>query len=302
MNLEYLNTFITVVKIRSFSKAAKKLYISQPAISAQIQKLEQELGIRLINRGKSGITMTSAGRILYHFAEYVFHEQSILLRDLYQLREETIGELNIITSPVTGEFVLPSILSEFKENYPLVGVNVIISDSFKVTEEVINGTFDIGLCSIKTESKELEFLKIAEDDIVLIVYPGHPLSSRKEVSPEELSGESLILRDQIGKKAGDTYLLTKAGFDFNQCKLKLIMGTIMGVVLSVEARAGIAFLPYMTVKRSEALGLIKVIKVKGLAVKREFFFVYRKGREVSRISEEFKSFIKIKSSTAYSST
>jgi DNA-binding transcriptional LysR family regulator len=292
MNLEYLNTFINVIKIGSFSEAARRLYISQPAISAQIQKLEQELGVRLINRGKSGISMTRAGEILYRFAENVYDERSIMLRELDQLREETTGELIITTSPVLGEFILPGIISEFREDYSLVVVNLLISDSLKVIEEVKNGIYEIGFCSIKTESQELEFFKIAEDNIVLIVYPGHLFSSRKEISLDELRGESLILRDAAGKKAGDTYLLMQAGLDLNQCKLKLIMGTIMGVITSVEARVGIAFLPFSSVKQAESLGLVKVIKVKGNTLKREYYCVYRKEKVVSRIADKFIEYIR----------
>jgi DNA-binding transcriptional LysR family regulator len=296
MNMNYLDTFIDVVKIGSISDAAKKLYISQPAISAQIKKMEQELGIHLIDRGKRGVSMTNAGRIFYHFAEYVRREHSVMLRDLAHLRENIADELDIVSSPLPAEYILPSILDEFKDNYPLGEVNLVITDSLKVIEDVRNRVYDIGLCSLKVELPELEYFKIAEDDIVLIIYPGHPLSNQKEISSSELSGETIILRDPIKKNVGDTYLLRQAGLDLNLFKLRLIMGSFTGVVSAVEERAGIAFLPYLAAKKSEALGLIKILEVKDITVKRNIFYVCRKDKEENRLLEELKSFIQSRSS------
>ncbi|OGC95557.1 MAG: hypothetical protein A2W25_05495 [candidate division Zixibacteria bacterium RBG_16_53_22] len=296
MNLEYLNTYLTVVRIGSFSKAAKKLFITQPAISAQIKKLEQELGIRLIERGRSGITMTYAGRMLYHFSEYVHHEYSYMLQDIERTRDKTLDELNMITSPVCGEYILPGILSEFNESRALTGVNLEIADSLKVIENVQNGIYDIGFCSTIVESPELEFFRVAEYDIVLIVYPGHPLSDQKEISLYELSGESIILREPAGVKVGDTKLLIEAGLDLDQFKQKFVTGTMAGIISLVESRTGIAFLPYVVAKKSEALGLIKIVKVKDIKLKRGFYFLIKKGKERSRLLNEFVDFIRAKTS------
>ena len=296
MNLNYLNYFLHVVNLGSISDAAKRLYISQPAVSAQIQKLEQELGIRLIDRGKRGVSMTNAGRIFYHFAEYVHREHSVMLRDLSHLRKNTTDELTIITSPLPGEYILPNLLNEFKDNYPVVQVNLITVDSLKVIEDVRNSVYDLGFCSLRLEFPDLEYFKIAEDALVLLVYPGHPLSGRKEISLLELSGETIILRDPVKRNIGDTYLLMQAGLDLNLFKLKLVMGTFTGVLSAVEARAGIAFLPYLAAKKSEALGLIKILKVKEITVKRSLFYVCRSGKEENRLLEELKSFIQARTS------
>jgi DNA-binding transcriptional LysR family regulator len=148
MNFEYLNTYLTVVRTGSFSEAAKQLFISQPAISAQIKKLEQELDIRLIERGKGGISMTYAGRMLYHFSEYLQHEYSYMLRDIERTGAKTLNELNIITSPVSGEYILPGIITGFNETHSLTSVNLEIADSLKVIEYVQKGVYDIGFCSM----------------------------------------------------------------------------------------------------------------------------------------------------------
>ena len=113
MNIEYLKTYIELISLGSFSKVAKKFSLSQPAISFQIQKLEHDLGVRLINRGQSNITMTDAGKRLLDFANSVVSESDCLLNDLDRLRHEVTGELIIGASTIPSEFLLPSLLNDF---------------------------------------------------------------------------------------------------------------------------------------------------------------------------------------------
>ena len=112
MNLDYLKTFRAVVETGSFSEVARRLSITQPAVSFQIHKLEQDLRVRLIDRGRKRVSMTEAGKRLMRFAEGVVEEQESLLRDLEQLREEMIGDLLITASTMPGDFILPALLSD----------------------------------------------------------------------------------------------------------------------------------------------------------------------------------------------
>lgn len=291
MNIDNLKTYLTVVKMGSFSKAAKALHISQPAISIQIKKLEQDLGVCLINRSKNGLSMTFAGRTLFHFSEYVIREQSIMLRHIDQLHSEPTYEINIISSPIPAEFIIPNILSEFKEKCSLININLAVSTSTKVIEGVTAGNYAAGFCSTKTESSDLEFVKIAEDDIVLVVCPSHPISTREDIYLYELSGETLIMRDSVGNKTGEAYMLMQAGLDFSLFKTMLTIGTFSGVTSTVERGIGISFLPYIAVKKSEALGLIRVLRIKDFVVKREYYFLCRKYAENSRSLEDLKQFL-----------
>jgi DNA-binding transcriptional LysR family regulator len=297
MNLEYLRTYLKVVKLGSLSEAAKDIFISQPAISAQIKSLEKELDVRLIDRGKSGVSMTPAGRMLFNFAEYVCHEYYYMLRNIEHTRGKNLSELNIVTSPVSSEYILPAILSEFRENHTLTSLSLEVSaSSLKVAEDVKNGVYEIGFCSTREEALELEYTCIVEADIVLITYPGHPLASREEISLSDLTGESIVLREPAGVKVGDTKLLIEAGLDLDDFKCKYVMGTMAGVISTVEARVGIAFLPSIVAKKSEVLGLVKVLKVKGLDLKRSFYYVCRKSAKKSPLLQEFTDFIDARTS------
>jgi len=294
MNLDYLKTFRAVVETGSFSEVARRLSITQPAVSFQIHKLEQDLRVRLIDRGRKRVSMTEAGKRLMRFAEGVVEEQESLLRDLEQLREEMIGDLLITASTMPGDFILPALLSDFKNRHPSVAIQVVVSDSGTVIEGVASGAYEVGFCGIAPERQGLESFKVAEDEIVLIVFPGHPFARKQKVSPAELAGEPLVFReDSSGTQRTVEALLLESGFNLGQCKPTLVLGTTGAVVSAVESRAGIAFVSNLAIKKSLALDLIKVVEIEGMRLKRDFFCVYRKERIVSRLLEEFVSFVRL---------
>ena len=295
MNLEYLRTYIEVIKLGSFSEVAKKLSISQPAVSFQIQKLERALGVRLIDRSQKAIAMTEAGKRLLIFAKSIEGEWDRLRRDLDHLREEVTGELIIAASTIPGEFLLPSILAEFRLLHPTVRAQVLISDSLTVIARVREGTYEVGFCGFLPEGQELESLKIGEDEIVLVVFPEHPFAERKAISFTELEEEPLIFReDTSGTRRSLEALLSQAGLNLSKWAPSLVLGTTQAVVSAVEAKAGIAFVSNLAIKKSLALGLVKQVIVNDLRLSRDFYCIYRRERIVSRLLEEFIAFVQAK--------
>ncbi len=295
MNLEYLKTYIEVIKAGSFSEVAKKLSISQPAVSFQIQKLEQELGVRLIDRRQKKVVMTEAGERMLIFAELFDKEYQTLTRDFEHLREGVTGNLVIAASTMPGNFILPPILGEFKRQHPAVDIQVEVTDSSRVIEMVKSGEYDIGFCGVFPEDEDLEAAKVAEDEIVLIVFPEHPFAGRKAVSFMEISAEPLIFREPTsGTQRSAEALLLNAGFDLSKCKPTLVLGTTEAVVTAVEGKSGIAFVSNLATRKSIALGFIKEVRVEGVALKRDFLYIYKKQRIISRLLEEFISFIRTK--------
>jgi len=293
MNLDYLRTYIEVIKAGSFSEVAKKLSISQPAVSFQIQKLEQELGVRLIDRRQKKLMMTEAGKRLLVFAKLFDKEHQALVHDFEHLREEVTGNLVIAASTMPGNFILPPFLGEFKRRHPAVDIQVAVTDSARVIEAVKIGEYDIGFCGVSPEDRDVEAVKIAEDEIVLIVFPEHSFAGRKQVSSLEVSAEPLVFREPTsGTQRSVEALLLNAGFDLNRCKPALVLGTTEAVVTAVEAKAGIAFVSNLAIQKSVALGLVKEVRIEGVTLKRDFFCIYRKQRVVSRLLEEFISFVK----------
>jgi DNA-binding transcriptional LysR family regulator len=294
MNLDHLKTFQEVVRLGSFSEVAKKLSISQPAVSFQIQKLEHELGMRLIDRTQRAITLTAAGKRLLSFAESIESERELLQNDLEQMREEVSGELLIAASTIPGEFLLPPLLAKFKHLHPAVRVQVDISDSLTVINGVRDNAYEVGFCGVAPEGQDLASFKIASDEIVLIVFPDHPFVQRGEVPPADLEGEPLIFRETTsGTQRNLENYLARAGIDPGKFTPNLVLGSTHAVVSAVAAGAGIAFVSNLAIQRSLALGLVRQIDVTGLRLVRDFYGIYRRERIVSRLLEEFLSFIRL---------
>jgi len=289
MNIEHLKTFREIARLGSFSEVARELGISQPAVSFQVQKLEQELGIRLIDRSQKTITLTKAGERLLRFAEAVEGERVRLRGDLEQMREDISGDLLIGASTIPGEYLLPKMLAVFKQRHPAVKIQADISDSVTVINRVRDNTYEVGFCGIPPEGKDLAFFKIAGDEIIPIVAPGHPFANRDEVSPEELEGEALIFREATsGTQRSLESLLGKGGIDIKKWAPQLVLGSTRSVIAAVSAEAGIGFVSSLAIKGSQ----VKSVRIKGLRLTRDFYCVYRQERVVSRLLEVFIDFIK----------
>jgi LysR family transcriptional regulator, low CO2-responsive transcriptional regulator len=296
MNLDYLHTYIEVIRLGSFSEVAKRSSISQPAVSFQIQKLERDLGVRLIDRSQKAISMTDAGKRLLIFAKSIEGEWEKLRHDLDQLRDEVTGELIITASTIPGEFLLPLLLGEFKGLHPAIKARVVVSDSLTVIAGVRDGTYEVGFCGTPSEGQELDSFRIGEDEIVLIVFPEHPFADRKEISVSDLEGEPLIFREiTSGTQQSIEARLAQGGFNLKKLSPNLVLGSTEAVVSAVEARVGIAFVSSLAIKKSLTLGLVKQVKVSGLKLERYFYCVYRRERIVSRLLAEFIAFAQAKS-------
>ncbi|MCK4274211.1 MAG: LysR family transcriptional regulator [Dehalococcoidales bacterium] len=294
MNIDHLKTFQEVVRLGSFSEVARKLAISQPAVSFQIQKLERELGMRLIDRTQRAITLTAAGKRLLKFADSIEAERDRLQHDLEQMREEISGDLLIAASTIPGEFLLPVLLAKFKQRHPAVKIQVDVSDSLTVINRVRDNTYEVGFCGVAPEGQGLASFEVAGDEIVLIVFPEHPFARKGEVSPDELEGEPLIFREATsGTQRSLESRLSRAGLDLRKFTPNLVLGSTQAVVSAVAVGAGIAFVSNLAIKKSLALGLVRQVGVRDLRLSRDFYCVYRQERVVSRLLEGFINFIKI---------
>jgi len=296
MNLEYLKTYIELIKLGSFSEVAKKFSLSQPAVSFQIQKLEHDLGARLINRGQKNITLTDAGKRLLEFANNVIGESDNLFNDLDRLRQDVTGELTIAASTIPSEFLLPSILNEFIKLHPAVKAKVETRDSLTVLAGLQDGTYEVCFCgTTPPQSKDIDSFKIAEDEIVPIVFPGHPLAKKKLISLTELQGESLIFRDETsGTQKSLEVLLSETGFNLRSLTPRLILSNTQALVSAVESGVGIAFVSNLAIKKSLELGLVTKLKLENLELRRDFYCIYHKVKLESRLFRDFLTFVQMK--------
>lgn len=293
MNLEYLKTFLEVKRIGSFSEVAKRLGISQPAVSFQIGKLERELGVRIFERSHAGISLTPAGIRLVAFAEATEKSVAVLERDIETLRENVVGDLEIGASTIPGEYILPARLAEFKKRHPAVRITVNTADSRKVVAGVRRGRYAVGFCGLPPNQPDLESFPFAADEIVLVTSAHHPLASVGQISVEALAGEPFISRAATsGTQDSLKQLVSRAGYDTRAWQTSMVLGSTQAVISAVESGAGIAFVSNLALERSLAAGTLKRVSVDGLDLARRFYCVYRRDSLTSRLMTEFVDFIR----------
>src|SRR5579863_2216611 len=179
MDFDQLHTFLEIVRLKSFSKAAQTCYRTQPAISAQVRQLEQELRTALFERFGSRITLTTAGKIFSQYAEQILDLRRRAQDTINELDRTPRGELVIAANEATCIYVLPHVFSQYKKLFPQVQILVDRSYGSRVVEAVVDNQADFGITQLPVKEKRLQAVKIHSDEIKLIVPANHALAGKK---------------------------------------------------------------------------------------------------------------------------
>ncbi len=293
MNFQHVQAFCTIVAEGSFSRAAERLHLTQPTISAQIQSLEKTLGTRLFERSAQGISLTQAGR--------TFHPHALQMLELSRRAEQAIeelqglsrGNLEIGASTVPGHYLLPAALALFKERAPGVEVHLSVSNSQDVRHGVREGRFELGLVGERVRDERLAYEPIARDRLLVAMGPGHPLADRETLSPQDLMGERLVMREYgSATRATLERALSTAGLPPHDLRVWLELGSAEAVKMAVRAVDALAVLSEWSVRDEARLGLLKVVPLAGVDLERELYLVWRAHGYLSVASEAFVRFLK----------
>ena len=219
MDFKQLEAFVYVVKLKSFSKAAQRIYLTQPTISAHINSLEKELDTKLIERGTKYVYPTKPGSILYQYAVKMLNLRDDACCSVKNYNKELKGSLTICASTVPSQYILPKIISAFREEYPNVTFNIQRQDSEQVVESISKGLADIGFCGTDTHSPECVFESFTEDHLVIIT-PNNErfrqIQSGGGMKADFLKKEPIIVREEgSGTRKEMEHFLNKAGIAEN---------------------------------------------------------------------------------------
>lgn len=279
-----LNIFLTVVKERSFTRAAEKLYRTQPAISLAIQRLENELGERLLDRSGRDLSLTEAGKLVYDCARRQENLQRELSNQLAELRNKAIGRLVIGANESMTFYLLPH-LCQFRHEYPKIKIVVQRSRSTELPDHLAAGDVDFGIISYRPDDERFDSIPIYTDHLSFIVPPNHRLAGRKTVSIKELGMESFVGHN-VGSPYRDNVIR-----EFQRHKVTLNvdleMPTVESIRLMVQAGQGLAFLPRLCIEQDLRQGLLEEIKVKELLLERTIYLVRVSKRPLGHAAKAF---------------
>lgn len=272
MNLSQLRTFATVVEAGSFSDAARTLGISQPAVTMQIQSLEDDLGVRLLDRRYRRVDVTEAGELLLKHAHNIFHEVDAARSSVEELSGVVAGDLKIAASTTPGDYMLPAMLGAFLSRYSDVRLELSVSDSTEVEQLVESAQAHIGVVGFEGKAR-LDYRRLGDDEIVLIVPVDDPLAGTGPVDLGDLTGRTWIMRESgSGTRAVVESALREARVDPDDLDVVLELGSGEAVIGAVEGGLGITLISRLVAQKSIDLGTVKMVDLKR-RIERPFYLV-----------------------------
>jgi DNA-binding transcriptional LysR family regulator len=293
MNFHQVKAFCTIVSEGSFSRAAEKLHLTQPTVSAQIQGLEKSLRTRLFERSAQGITLTQSGREFHPYALQMLELSSRAEQAMDQLQGLSRGHLDLGASTVPGHYVLPRALALFKEAYPGIDVRLSVANSQDIRNGVRDGQFELGVVGEQVRDDRLHFTAIAQDHLVVAMRPEHPLANRASLKPQDLLKQPLVTREW---GSGTRHTLERSlggtGVSADDLSVLLELGSAEAIKMAIRAVDALAVLSEWSVKDEVRLGLLKVCPIEGVDLARELYLVWRTHGYLSVASEAFVRFLR----------
>ncbi|MCM3568048.1 selenium metabolism-associated LysR family transcriptional regulator [Neobacillus mesonae] len=295
MNFEHLKVFHTVAREKSFSKTAKILHMSQPAISLQIRQLEESLNTKLFKRTTRKVDLTQAGEILFQSAEKIFYIVHQTEKDITLLSNSIHGVLHIGASLTMGEHILPQVIGNFKREFPNVQILLDINNSEQVIEKLINEKIHIGFVQSMINYPEYRQRIFFEDELIIIAANDFSLQDSMELG-NSLTLEDIYTLPFVFRESGSgtrqlfEEQLIKNNIDPSKLHVILELDNTQSIKSAVEAGIGISIISKASVQHELSLKTIRQLTIQGLNLKRYFYSVYDE-KKLTPAGETFLSFI-----------
>lgn len=293
LNFHQLHIFHTVAERGSFSAAAQTLYMTQPAVTMQVQSLEEYFGTKLFMRSTKKIELTEAGKVLLPYAK-----KSIdLIRDtdmvMTSFTKELKGRLMLGASLTIGESILPRWLGPFGKEFPNIGISMKVMNTAHLIEEIETHQLNFAIIEAPIQHPDMHIEAVMEDELVLVVPSDHPLTKLKELELGDVLQYPFILREKgSGTRQVMEDKLIENGYDPLQLKIVMELGSTGAIKSAVEAGLGISFLSVSSVKHEVALGLVKTLPIQHITFKRKFYSIYLKSSLLPISAVTFLNFLR----------
>lgn len=288
-----IRVFLTVAEKRNFSKAAKSLFLTQPAVSFQIQMLEQYYGTILFDRVNRNINLTAAGELLFKYAKTMSKLQAELEKEMQNLTGTIKGRLLIGASTTIGEYILPYLVGSFKKKYPDVDVSLVVANTEEIEHGISDATLDVGLVEGPVKGKDLVIDKFIDDELVLIVPVNHPWANSNKISISEVKKYPFISREK-GSGTRQIIETTLKKFAIDPEKLNIIMelGSTTAIKAAVSNGLGISIVSKYTVQDYLRYKKLSSVNFLETTFERQFIVVYHEKKFRTQAVQEFLKYLK----------
>jgi DNA-binding transcriptional LysR family regulator len=285
MELTQLEFFVSVVETGSFSKAALRVYRTQPAVSIAIRRLEEEIGAPLFDRSQKTPTLTDAGQLVYDYALRMLALRDRAQNAVSELRSLERGRVRIGANESTSLYLLPQLILQYREKHPNVRVEIYRNVSEVLPREVLDRNVDFALLAFEPEDKELETFPILDDRLVLILNLDHPLAKHESVTIKELGNESFLAHNV--KSGSRRKVVETFAQHHTPLNIALELATVETIKRFVQLKIGLAFVPHMCVAEELARGTLATVPVEGLSYLRTLWVTHRRNITFSHAAAAF---------------
>ncbi|MGE5893156.1 MAG: selenium metabolism-associated LysR family transcriptional regulator [bacterium] len=288
-----LKVFCTVAETKSFSKASEIIHLTQPAVSLQIQALEELYETKLFDRSSSSVTLTKAGELLYKYAKEILSLYAEAEKNIGDMTGLVKGSIKIGASTTIGNYLLPNIIVDFKKTRPKIKVHMVVGNTKRVIEYLNSGTIDFGIVEGDITRQKITSDKLIEDELCVIVPPFHSWAKKKDISILELTKEPFIIREEgSGTRQVIEKYLNDHGITVQSMKIALILGSTEAIKQAVESGIGVAIVSRWTARKELKYGTLRLLSLKEEKMMRNFSLIYSKNLVPSHAVDEFLSYIK----------
>lgn len=291
-SLHELQIFLTAAEFGNFSEAARRLHISQPAVSQAISSMEKHFATDLFLRQGRSVRLTEAGQALKPMARELLSVARRLNETMASLHGEVVGEINVGCSTTSGKYLLPGLIARFRGQFPQVRINVLVSSRDSVIRRLLSGQVTLGVSSKRVDHRDLEYKNFFTDEVILVVPADHPWSNYRLVYPDDLLDEPIILREE-GAGTLEVMLEGLRQYDISPDMLNvaMVLGNAEAIEMAVEESLGIAFISRLAAARGLALGRIVEVQVEGMSLKRDISLARNRRFPATRAQAEFWEFV-----------
>ena len=288
-----LRAFCLIVEKKSFSKAAEAHFITQSAMSHLIKNIEDELGMKLLNRQTKTVTLTPAGRLFYKHAIQIRDNYKKMDNDVYGLVHKVKGPLVIGATPTAATYLLPQVFYSFSKDYPEVQIKVSVSNTESILDYLYAGIIDIGIIEGNIKKTTITIEEIAEDEMVIIASDENPLTKKKPLTPHDLISQPFIMPEigSVTRELVDDFLHA-SGIELGNIKISMTLGNPELIVRMVQIGIGISFISKWSVFSAMKDGSIKLLNVAGKRLKSKFHLVSLSKEPSTLVEKTFRKFIK----------
>ncbi|RLC30730.1 hypothetical protein DRH13_03975 [Candidatus Woesebacteria bacterium] len=279
MNLNQLKIFYLSAKLGSLSAAARALYITQPAVTKGIQRLQEYYDIKFINHFGKKLALTDAGDALYEIAEKIFELEKNAEESIRDFQQRKKGHIRIHASESFGAYYLPSIIDPFSKSNPNIRISINILPNEQVVENVASLNNDLGFISYPIEHKKVLIREILEDRLVIIVPPDHAFAGKKYLTPRDLDGQNMIIHEKgsTPQRVIDEFIKKNKISIF----IPMELSSNRAVKKAVEDGTGIALISRNVASEEIQMGRLIAIPLSGRVIKRKFYLVHHKDKYIS---------------------